>query len=73
MPEDAGNVVSRAVHEAQAEGLKGQELAKEAHQAIAERKEAHTLEVEKKKIGKKVFKKKITRGAKIQPKGKGKR
>jgi len=36
--EEAGNIVSRAVHQAQAEGLKGEALAERVHEVIRERK-----------------------------------
>ena len=41
---ETGNVVSRAAHKAQEEGLKGEDLAEKVHEAIAERKEAHEAE-----------------------------
>ena len=72
-PKETGNVVSKAVHEAQAEGLKGQELAGRAHQAIQERKETRITEKGKKKETKVFKQKKFRSGTKIQSKGKGKK
>lgn len=40
-PKEAGNVVSRAAHQAQAQGLKGKELAAKVHEAIRQRKAEH--------------------------------
>lgn len=37
-PQEAGNVVSQAAHMAQAQGLKGKELAAKVHEAIQQRK-----------------------------------
>ena len=37
---ETGNVVSQAAHKAQAEGLKGEDLAAKVHEAIEERKES---------------------------------
>lgn len=37
-PKEAGNIVSRAAHQAQAQGLKGRELAAKVHEAIRLRK-----------------------------------
>jgi len=37
-PKEAGNIVSRAAHQAQAQGLKGKELAAKVHEAIKQRK-----------------------------------
>lgn len=38
-PKHAGNVVSRAAHEAHAQGLKGRDLANKVHEAIQQRKQ----------------------------------
>lgn len=54
-----GNVVSQAVHKAQQEGLKGQELAAQAHEAIEQRKEAK--EAERFKVKEERMKKKAGR------------
>jgi len=38
-PKNAGNIVSRAAHEAHAQGLKGRDLANKVHEAIQQRKQ----------------------------------
>ncbi len=38
-PKVAGNIVSRAAHRAQAQGLKGKDLAAEVHEAVQQRKQ----------------------------------
>ena len=38
-PKNAGNIVSRAAHEAHAQGLKGRALANKVHEAIQQRKQ----------------------------------
>jgi hypothetical protein len=38
-PKNAGNIVSRAAHEAHAQGLKGRDLANKVHEAIQKRKQ----------------------------------
>ena len=38
-PKNAGNIVSRAAHEAHAQGLKGRDLAHKVHEAIQQRKQ----------------------------------
>jgi hypothetical protein len=38
-PQNAGNIVSRAAHEAHAQGLKGRDLANKVHEAIQQRKQ----------------------------------
>ena len=50
-PKEAGNVVSRAAHQAHREGLKGKELAARVHEAIRQRKqERQQLEQEMKRL-----------------------
>jgi len=67
-PKDAGNIVSRAAHEAHAQGLKGRDLAIKVHEAIQQRKQERNLLKQQKKEQKQVQKQwKIKRG------GKGKR
>jgi len=73
-PKETGSVVSKTVHEAQEEGLKGTELAEKAHQAIQERKGTHETKKEKKMERKKIRKlEKKSSGTKVQVKGKGKK
>ncbi len=38
-PKEAGNIVSQAAHAAQAQGLKGRDLAAKVHEAISQRKQ----------------------------------
>lgn len=44
-----GSSVSKAVHQAQSEGLKGKDIAGAAHEAIEERKEGKEEDMEEKK------------------------
>jgi len=48
-PKEAGNIVSRAAHLAQAQGLKGTELAAKVHEAIKQRKAEREKLKERKK------------------------
>ena len=43
-PQEAGNIVSRAVHQGQAQGLRGKALADRVHQAV------HQMQTEKKEL-----------------------
>jgi len=49
-PQEAGNIVSRAAHLAQAQGLKGTALAAKVHEAIKERKAEREKLKEQKKV-----------------------
>ena len=49
-PKEAGNIVSRAAHLAQAQGLKGTALAAKVHEAIKERKAEREKLKEQKKV-----------------------
>ncbi len=53
-PKEAGNIVSRAAHQAKAEGLKGQALAARVHEAIRIRKAEHEKFKKQKKQEKQV-------------------
>lgn len=48
-PKNAGNIVSRAAHEAHAQGLKGRDLANKVHEAIQQRKKERNLLKQQKK------------------------
>jgi len=67
-PKVVGSIVSQTVHQAQAEGLKGEELAKRVHEAIRKRKmEKEAMRKELKKQERKTkggFEKKEPRGHK---------
>jgi hypothetical protein len=64
-PKNAGNIVSRAAHEAHAQGLKGRDLANRVHEAIQQRKqERNRLKQEKKEQKKEQKQWKIKRGRK---------
>ncbi len=56
-PQEAGNIVSRAAHLAQAQGLKGTALAAKVHEAIKQRKAEREKLKEQKKIQKEEHKK----------------
>lgn len=49
-PKEAGNVVSRAAHDAQAMGLKGEDLAAKVQEAIMQRKQMHNALKKEEKI-----------------------
>jgi len=66
-PKEAGNIVSRAAHLAQAQGLKGTALAAKVHEAIKQRKAEREKLKEQKKAQKEEQK-----AEKKQLKGKGK-
>jgi hypothetical protein len=51
-PREAGNIVSQAAHAAQAQGLKGRDLAAKVHEAIRHRKQEREKMKEMKREGK---------------------
>ena len=61
-PKDAGNIVSRAAHEARAQGLKGRDLANKVHEAIQQRKQERNRLKQQKKEQKQVQKQWKTKG-----------
>jgi len=64
-PNNAGNIVSRAAHEAHAQGLKGRDLANKVHEAIQQRKqERNSLKQEKKERKQEQKQWKVKRGRK---------
>ena len=64
-PKNAGNIVSRAAHEAHAQGLKGRDLANKVHEAIQQRKqERNSLKQEKKERKQEQKQWKVKRGRK---------
>jgi len=64
-PKNAGNIVSRAAHEAHAQGLKGRDLANKVHEAIQQRKQERNCLKQLKKEQKQEQKQwKIKRGRK---------
>lgn len=56
-PKEAGNIVSQAAHQAQAQGLKGTALAAKVHEAIRLRKAEHEKLKQQKKLEKQLEKK----------------
>ena len=62
-PKNAGNILSRAAHEAHAQGLKGRDLANKVHEAIQQRKQERNRMKQLKKERKQEHKQwKIKRG-----------
>lgn len=67
-PKEAGNIVSRAAHRAQAQGLKGKDLAAEVQEAVQQRKqERKKIRQRKKEQRRKKLQKQ--KGSKQQKKG----
>lgn len=70
-PKDAGNIVSKAAHDAKAQGLKGKDLAAKVHEAIQKRKQERNALKEQKKKQKKEGEEELEKG-KGKAKGKNK-